>query len=156
MAREASTPREGAEGTRSRTSYVTDIVKKRRTSPVFVALLTLACAVPSTPSAARAGGAYPQPSSPPSPVTLEAAPSRNAGQIDGRVAEIDYHSGRMTVVVPWPSGRKDYDVLVQPGTSISGPSKSFYEIADIKKGAHVEVLMSQKAGTYIAQIIHLL
>jgi hypothetical protein len=108
-------------------------------------------------AAANAGVAVAAPS--PSPLNVDdeaAAPARNAGQIDGRVEDIDYHSGRMTIVVPWPAGRKTYDVIVQPSTSISGQSKAFYEIADIKKGAHVEVLMSQKAGTYIAQIIHLL
>ena len=132
-------------------------MKKRRTTPVFAGLLALACGGSLAISGSAAAAGYPpQPSSRPSPLTAEAAPARNAGQIDGRVSEIDYHSGRMTVVVPSPSGRKDYDVLVQPGTSISGPSKSFYEIADIKKGAHIEVLMSQKGGTYIAQIIHLL
>jgi hypothetical protein len=110
-------------------------------------------------AAANPGLAVAAPLPSPSPLNADdeaAAPARNAGQIDGRVEDIDYHSGRMTIFVPWPAGRKTYDVVVQPSTSISGQSKAFYEIADIKKGAHVEVLMSQKAGTYIAQIIHLL
>jgi hypothetical protein len=81
-----------------------------------------------------------------------AEPARDAGEIEGRVEQIDYHAGRMTIAV----GRRMYEVVVQPSTSISGRSKAFYEIADIKRGAHVEVLMSQKAGTYIAQIIHIL
>jgi hypothetical protein len=84
-------------------------------------------------------------------VALE-APGRSAGTIEGKVSEIDYRGSRMTVT----AGKRCYDILVQPSTSIVGKGKDFYEIADIKRGARVEVLLSEKAGAYIAQIIHLL
>jgi len=80
------------------------------------------------------------------------APGRDAGSIDGKVSEIDYRGSRMTVL----AGKRCYDVLIQPSTSITGKGKDFYEIADIKRGSRVEVLLSEKGGAYIAQIIHLL
>ncbi len=79
-------------------------------------------------------------------------PGRNVGSVGGKVSEIDYRSSRMTVL----AGKRCYDIVVQPSTSIVGKSREFYEIADIKRGARVEVLLSEKGGAYIAQIIHLL
>jgi len=84
-----------------------------------------------------------------------AVPERSAGEIDGKVAEVDYHGERLVVAVPWPNGKKRYAIVVMPSTTIIGRGRDFYEISDIKKGAHISVLLSLKAGTYIAQIIHL-
>jgi hypothetical protein len=80
------------------------------------------------------------------------APGRAAGSVGGKVADIDYRGSRMTVT----AGKRCYDILIQPSTNIVGKGKGFYEIADIKRGARVQVLLSEKGGAYIAQIIHLL
>jgi hypothetical protein len=101
---------------------------------------------------AQAADCEPGPSMTALAATAGEAPGRSAGSIDGKVSEIDYRGSRMTVV----AGKRCYDILVQPSTSIVGKGKDFYEIADIKRGARVEVLLSEKAGAYIAQIIHLL
>ena len=97
-------------------------------------------------------GATPGPSS--SPVIDDAAPAKDAGTIEGRITSIDYHSGVM-VVDAVGAGRRTYAVLVVPGTNIQG-AKDFHTIADLKKGAHVQVLLSQHGSTLTAQIIRLL
>ena len=81
--------------------------------------------------------------------------AKNAGTIQGRITSIDYHTGVMAVDVTGGGAKKTYDVLVVPGTNIQG-AKDFHTIADLKKGARVEVLMSQHGTTYTAQIIRLL
>jgi uncharacterized metal-binding protein len=96
--------------------------------------------------------ATPAPSS--SPAADDAAPTKNAGTIEGRITRIDYHSGVM-VVDCTGGARKTYEVLVVPGTSIQG-AKDFHTIADLKKGEHVQVLLSQHGSTFTAQIIRLL
>ncbi len=121
-------------------------------------LFVVAFAALSLVAVARPGGVAPVSAAdcgPPASVSVPAAeaPGRNAGSVDGRVSEIDYRGSRMTVIA---AGKRCYDILVQPSTSIVGKGKDFYEIADIKRGARVEVLLSEKAGAYIAQIIHLL
>jgi len=89
----------------------------------------------------------------PAPEELDEAPARNAGTIVGRVDSIDYKTGVMTVVTQ--GAKRTYDVLVVPGTNILG-NRDFHTIADLKRGARVEILMSQHGATYTAQIIHLL
>jgi cytolysin (calcineurin-like family phosphatase) len=81
--------------------------------------------------------------------------AKSAGTIQGRITTIDYHTGLMTVDVTQGSAKKTYDVLVVPGTNIQG-AKDFHTIADLKKGARVEVLMSRHGTTYTAQIIRIL
>ncbi|MDQ2859111.1 MAG: hypothetical protein M3R53_10735 [Candidatus Eremiobacteraeota bacterium] len=79
--------------------------------------------------------------------------AKNAGSIDGQVTSVDYAAGKMSV----KAANMRYDVIVLPSTSIHGKaSDTFHTIADIHKGAHVQVIMSQRAGTYTAQIIRLL
>jgi hypothetical protein len=85
----------------------------------------------------------------------DAVPAKNAGSIDGRVASINYKTGEMMVEVGQGGSKRTYDVVVVPGTNIQG-NGDFHTIADLKKGAHVQVLMSQHGSTYTAQIIRLL
>jgi len=85
----------------------------------------------------------------------DAAPAKDAGSIEGHVASIDYDTGRMTVDVSRGRSKRTYDVMVVPGTNIQG-AKTFHTIADLKKGEHVQVLMSQHGSTYTAQSIRLL
>ncbi|MBD5604040.1 MAG: hypothetical protein IAI48_02970 [Candidatus Eremiobacteraeota bacterium] len=76
--------------------------------------------------------------------------AKDAGTIDGEVVAVDYRSGTMSV----QSATRHLDVVVLPSTNIVG-GDTFHTIADIKKGSHVRVSLSLRAGTYIAQIIHL-
>jgi hypothetical protein len=115
-----------------------------------LALLAILAALLSPGSALVA-----MPSPTPAADLEDAVPARNAGTIVGRVDSIDYKTGVMTVDVGQGSARKTYDVMVVPGTNIQG-NKDFHTIADLKKGARVQVLMSQHGATYTAQIIHLL
>jgi Cu/Ag efflux protein CusF len=114
---------------------------------VFLACLGWSCertaafAAPSAPSVAPSA-AY------------DALSAKDAGSIDGHVKSIDYNTGLMTVEVAH-GAKKTYEVMVVPGTSIVG-AKDFHTIADLKKGAHVQVLMSQHGSTYTAQSIRLL
>jgi len=77
--------------------------------------------------------------------------ARNAGSIDGVVTAIDYQAGTMTVA----AGVRKVDVTIQSGTTIQGPANGFRTIADIKKGARVRVLMSERGKSFTAQIITL-
>jgi hypothetical protein len=112
----------------------------------------LGVALPGAVRPAEAADCGPGPSVSAASVPAAEAPGRDAGSIDGKVSEIDYRGSHMTVL----AGKRCYAILIQPSTSIFGKGKDFYEIADIKRGSHVEVLLSEKGGAYIAQIIHLL
>jgi hypothetical protein len=109
---------------------------------VVVALVSAASAgaVPSAPARL----AYAE-------TAKDAGPARNAGAIDGQVTAVDYHAGKITV----KAGNAQYDITVLPSTSIEGHNDTFHTIADIRPGARVRVLMSERDGTYTAQIIHL-
>ncbi len=78
--------------------------------------------------------------------------SKNAGTIDGHVAAVSYSASTVTVA----TGGRRVLVHVLPSTNIQGPSNAFHTIADIKKGAHVRILLSQTGSTYNAQLITLL
>ena len=80
-----------------------------------------------------------------------AVPAKNAGSIDGQVVSVDYKSSHISV----KAAGTQYDVVVSPSTEFRGHNNNFHTIADIQKGAHVQVMMSQRAGTYTAQIIRL-
>ncbi|MDQ2908240.1 MAG: hypothetical protein M3R44_02695 [Candidatus Eremiobacteraeota bacterium] len=77
--------------------------------------------------------------------------TKNAGTVDGHVAAISYSGSTMTVV----AGPRRVEVHILPSTNIQGPGNGFHSIADIKKGAHVRVLLSQTGTTYNAQLITL-
>ena len=126
----------------------------------FVLLLALVSLVPCVfaPAAAhRTAAAAPAP-----PVArladaelkadpATAVPARSAGTIEGLVTAIDYRSSTMSVV----AGARRVDITILPSTNIQGANNAFRTIADIAKGSHVRVLLSQRAGTYTAQIITL-
>jgi hypothetical protein len=112
-------------------------------------------AAPASARVAFEARAHAKPSPSPDEAGADAEPDEDGGTIEGRVASIDYHSGRMTVDVPEGGGKKSYSVLVVPGTNIQG-QKDFHTIADLKRGAHVQVLLSRHGSTNTAQIIRLL
>jgi hypothetical protein len=76
--------------------------------------------------------------------------AKNAGTIEGDVVAVDYRTGTISV----QSGSRRIEIVVLPSTNIVGSDK-FHTIADIQKGSHVVVILSQRAGTYSAQIIRL-
>lgn len=77
--------------------------------------------------------------------------AHDAGVVDGHVLSIDRAHGVMSV----RSSRGTYDIVVLPSTTIRGESTEFHTIVDIQKNQHVRVFMSERAGVYYAQIIHL-
>src|SRR5271166_1018333 len=77
--------------------------------------------------------------------------SRYAGVIEGQVVAVDYRSGIMSV----QTGNRRIDVIVLPSTNIQGHNNNFHSIADISKGARIQVFMSQRGPNYVAEIIHL-
>jgi len=77
--------------------------------------------------------------------------AKDAGSVDGQVASVDYGASTMMVT----GGSRHLQIHVLPSTNIQGPGNAFHTIADIKKGAHVRVLMSQVGSTYNAQLITL-
>ena len=77
--------------------------------------------------------------------------AKDAGSIEGEVVSVDYRTNRMIV----RSGTTTYDVTVLPSTDFRGRTNSFHGFTDIKRGAHVDVMLSQRAQTLTAQIIHL-
>ncbi len=79
------------------------------------------------------------------------ARAKDAGSIDGEVVSVDYRTNRMSV----RSGGQVYDVTVLPSTDFRGRTNSFHAITDIKRGAHVNIMLSQRAHMLTAQIIHL-
>jgi hypothetical protein len=76
---------------------------------------------------------------------------RNAGVIEGQVVAVDY---RTDVIAVQTSSRR-YQIVVLPSTNIQGHSNTFHTIADISKGERVQIYMSQRGNSFVAQIIHL-
>jgi len=109
------------------------------------AMLGPAAASASLPLAAGAARTVADATSSPEPQ------AKNAGSIDGQVASVDYAASTMMVT----AGSRHLQIHVLPSTSIQGPGNAFHTIADIKKGAHARVLMSQVGSTYNAQLITL-
>jgi hypothetical protein len=77
--------------------------------------------------------------------------ARYAGIIDGVVSGVDYRSGTMSVQMP----NRRIDIVVLPSTTIQSTTNAFHTIADIVKGQRVQVFMSQRGNSYVAEIIHL-
>jgi len=78
--------------------------------------------------------------------------ARNGGIIEGQVVAVDYRAGTIAVQTP---NRGRVDVIVLPSTNIQDVKNKFHTIADIDRGARVQVFTSQRGALFIAQIIHL-
>jgi hypothetical protein len=81
-----------------------------------------------------------------------AARSRNAGSIEGVVTAVDYRKGIITLQSP---GRGKLDVIVLPSTTFEGRNSDFQAISDVVRGTKIEILASQRADFYIAQVVRL-
>ena len=77
--------------------------------------------------------------------------SRNAGAFEGRVTSVDYQSNTITVQ---GAGRR-MEIVVLPSTTIQADQNGFHTIADIARGSHIHVLLSQRGDAYFAQFINL-
>ena len=78
--------------------------------------------------------------------------AKDAGSIDGEIVAVDYRTNHIVV----KSGSSTYDVLVLPSTDFRGRSNGFHGITDLRRGAHVNVMLSKREKTLTAQIVHLL
>jgi hypothetical protein len=78
--------------------------------------------------------------------------ARNAGIVEGEVVSVDYQRGMIGLQTP---KRGRVDVVVLPSTNIQGRGDSFHTIADIARGSRLRIFLSERAGRFIAQIIHL-
>jgi Domain of unknown function (DUF5666) len=78
-------------------------------------------------------------------------PARDAGMVRGQIEDVDYGSG--TIVVRTVKGRA-MTVAVLPSTTIYERDE-YATLADLRRGATVEISVSEVGGKLVAQIIHL-
>lgn len=76
---------------------------------------------------------------------------KDVGSIEGEVVSVDYRTSHFGV----RAGNMVYDVTVLPSTDFRGRNNAFRGFTDIKKGTRVNVMLSQRAASYVAQIIRL-
>gem|GEM_PF-1886394 len=109
-----------------------------------LAMLSLALFAATLPAAARTEKGTDAPP--------QSAPKATAGVLSGQVTSVDYQRGILAV----SSGGRTVDVTVLPSTSIQGKGSGYHSIAEIVRGAHVEIFTSVGAdGKITAQIIRL-
>jgi hypothetical protein len=79
-------------------------------------------------------------------------PSKSAGEVEGQIVSMDYQRSLLSLQT---KSRGKLDILVLPSTNIVDKDNGYASIADLKKGARVKILLSQRASTLNAQIIQL-
>jgi hypothetical protein len=122
-------------------------------SAFAAALLALACLAPTAPALARQAAAQSPPATSAANKPADGAEhARNAGVVEGEVVSVDYQRGLIALQSP---KRGRVDVVVLPSTNIQGRGDSFHTIVDISRGSRLRVFLSERAGRFIAQIIHL-
>ncbi len=94
--------------------------------------------------------AAPAPS--PSATATAVAQARDGGVIEGRVTNVDYQRGVVTVDST-TQGR--VDVSTMPSTSVQSQDPGYHTLTDVSKGSKVQIFISKTAGKVIAQIIRL-
>jgi len=102
----------------------------------------------SVPAAALAA---PAPS--PSATAVAQAPARDGGVLEGRVTNVDYSRGVVTVDST-TQGR--VDVSTMPTTSVQSDDPGYHTLTDVSKGSKVRIFISKTAGKVVAQIIRLI
>ena len=106
------------------------------------------CGAIMVPAAALAG---PSPS-PAASATVAVRPA-DGGVIEGRVTNVDYQRGVVTVDSP-TQGR--VDVSTMPTTSVQSSDPGYHTLTDVAKGSKVQIFISKTAGKIVAQIIRLI
>jgi hypothetical protein len=102
------------------------------------------------PAVAAAGPAP----SPAASATVTAQPAaRDGGVIEGRVTNVDYARGVVTVDST-TQGR--VDVSTMPTTSVQSNDPGYHTLTDVSKGSKVQIFISKTAGKIVAQIIRLI
>lgn len=120
----------------------------REMRPFVVAALVLGLFM--VPVAALAA---PAPSPSAAATAVAAAPARDGGVIEGRVTNVDYQRGVVTVDST-TQGR--VDVSTMPSTSVQSDDPGYHTLTDVSKGSKVQIFISKTAGKVIAQIIRLI
>lgn len=127
-----------------------------RFGAALIAVLALACSLSLAASAAvvpsRVVALLTNDDQNGKPPTDKAEHAKNAGIVEGEVVSVDYQRGLIGLQSP---KRGRVDVFVLPSTNIQGRGDSFHTIADIGRGSRLRIFLSQRAGRFIAQIIHL-
>ncbi|HEX3548981.1 MAG TPA: hypothetical protein VHT53_01315 [Candidatus Elarobacter sp.] len=101
----------------------------------------------AVPVAATAG----PPSASPAPTAAAAA--HDGGVLEGRVANVDYQRGIVTLDST-TQGR--VDVATMPTTSVQSSDPGYHTLTDVSKGSKVQIFISKAAGKVVAQIIRLI
>ncbi len=96
--------------------------------------------------------AAPAPASPSPPATAQ-SDARSGGTIEGRVTNVDYQSGVVTVD---STTRGKVDVATMPTTSVQSDDPGYHTLTDVSKGSKVKIFISKTAGKIVAQIIRLI
>ncbi len=77
----------------------------------------------------------------------------NGGVIEGKVTNVDYQSGVVTVD---STSQGRLDVATMPTTSVQSDDPGYHSLSDVSKGSKVRIFISKTAGKIVAQIIRLL
>jgi hypothetical protein len=95
--------------------------------------------------------AAPAPSA--SPVAAAPSGAQDGGVIEGKVTNVDYARGIVTV----DSTRQGkVDVATMPTTSVQSDEPGYHTLTDVSKGSKVQIFISKTAGKLVAQIIRLI
>jgi hypothetical protein len=89
----------------------------------------------------------------PTPAATAQSDARNGGVLEGRVTNVDYQKGIVTVDSP-TQGK--VDVATMPTTSVQSDDPGYHALSDVAKGSKVQIFISRTAGKLVAQIIRLL
>jgi ribosomal protein S1 len=116
-----------------------------------LAVLTV-LAVFLLPVAAMAAPA-PTPAPSPTAAVAEDTETHNGGVIFGRVTNVNYQSGIVTVD---SKSRGRVDVSTMPTTSVQSEDPGYHTLTDVSKGSKVQIFISRTAGKLVAQIIRLI
>lgn len=104
------------------------------------------------PAAAFAAPAAPA-TAVPSPAATAPSDARTGGTIEGRVTNVDYQSGVVTVD---STTQGKVDVATMPTTSVQSDDPGYHTLTDVSKGSKVKIFISKTAGKIVAQIIRLI
>jgi len=120
----------------------------RGAMPRFLAVLAV-LAIGTAPIAVSANS-----TASPSPKATAVADTtaHDAGVIEGRVTNVDYSRGVISVDSP---DRGKLNLSVMPTTSVQAADPGYHAITDVSKGSKVRIFASRIAGKLVAQIIHL-
>jgi hypothetical protein len=122
----------------------------RYSSVIRRLVAVFALAVFFVPTAALAG---PAPAPAPSATVAVDSDARIGGVIFGKVTNVDYQSGVVTVD---SKTRGKVDVSTMPTTSVQSDDPGYHTLTDVSRGSKVQIFISRTAGKLVAQIIRLL